>query len=97
MARTSRRQSKTRRKFYRKPGSIKSRKSRKSRPRKRTVRNKYIKQDRILTKLSEVLKYPGDYINKPIAFHLHKKTLDPINSAEISALGAHIGLDASEM
>lgn len=94
MARTSRRLSKTRRKSYRKSGSIKSRKSRR---RKRTVRNKYIKQDRILTTLSKVLKYPGDYINKPIAFHLNKKTLEPINTAEISALGAHIGLDASVM
>jgi len=56
-----------------------------------------MENDRILTKLSELLKYPGDYINKPISFHLNKKTLDHINRAEISALGAHIGLDASEM
>ena len=59
--------------------------------------NRYMKQDRVITKLSEVLKYPSDYINKPIVFKLNKNKLDPISNAEITSIGAHICLDVSEM
>tara|TARA_Y100001958_G_scaffold150346_1_gene134004 strand:+ start:1901 stop:2194 length:294 start_codon:yes stop_codon:yes gene_type:complete len=60
--------------------------------------NQFIKSDRVVTKLSEVAKHPVNYITDPtIQFHLGRRTLDPIDKAQISSIAAHIGLDASEM
>jgi hypothetical protein len=64
----------------------------------RTAPNPFITSDRIITKLSEVMKHPINYTTKPtIQFHLGKKQLDPINTAELSSIVAHVGLDAAEM
>jgi len=44
------------------------------------------------------MKHPINYTTKPtIQFHLGKKQLDPINTAELSSIVAHVGLDAAEM
>ena len=60
--------------------------------------NQFIKSDRVVTTLSEVAKHPVNYITDPtIQFHLGRKTLDPIDKAQMSSIAAHIGLDASEM
>jgi len=61
----------------------------------RTAQNPFITSDRIITKLSEVMKHPINYTTKPtIQFHLGKKHLDPINTAELSSIVGHVGLDA---
>ena len=74
------------------------RKSRGRISRGRTAPNPFITSDRIITKLSEVMKHPINYTTKPtIPFHLGKKQLDPINTAELSSIVAHVGLDAAEM
>jgi hypothetical protein len=74
------------------------RKSRGRKSRGRTAPNPFITSDRIITKLSEVMKHPINYTTKPtIQFHLGKKQLDPINTAELSSIVAHVGLDAAEM
>ena len=66
--------------------------------RKHSSPNKFIQSDRVITTLSEVAKHPVNYITDPtIQFHLGRKTLDPIDKAQISSIAAHIGLDASEM
>ena len=63
-----------------------------------TAQNPFITSDRIITKLSEVMKHPINYTTKStIQFHLGKKHLDPINTAELSSIVAHVGLDAVEM
>jgi hypothetical protein len=74
------------------------RKSRGRKSRGGTTQNHFITSDRIITKLSEVMKHPINYTTKPtIQFHLGKKELDPINTAELSSIVAHVGLDAAEM
>ena len=70
----------------------------KSRKTSRSTPDKFITSDRVITRFSEVFKHPINYVKKStIPFYLDKKTLDPINSAELSSIAAHIGLDASEM
>jgi hypothetical protein len=79
-------------------GKSRGRKSRGRKSRGRTAPNPFITSDRIITKLSEVMKHPINYTTKPtIPFHLGKKQLDPINTAELSSIVAHVGLDAAEM
>jgi hypothetical protein len=107
MSRKSRGKTKTYRTSLRKSRVRKSRggksrggKSRggKSRKKTRYTPDEFITSDRVITRFSEVFKHPINYVTKStIPFYLDKKTLDPINSAELSSLAAHIGLDASEM
>ena len=92
------------RKNYRKSRGGKSRgrksrgrKSRGKKSRRQTVRNPFMASDRVITRFSEVFKHPINYVTKPtIPFYLDKKKLDPINTAQLSSITAHIGLDASE-
>lgn len=67
--------------------------------RKRTHNNKhpYIRSNRIITKISKVMKHPGEYITKDtIPFYLNRKKLDPLSAAQLGTIAAHIGLDISE-
>jgi len=85
-------------KIHRGGRKTRGRKTRRRKTPEKTSPNKFITSDRIVTKLSEVAKHPIHYITKPtIPFHLDKKTLDPIDGAQMSSIVAHIGLDASEM
>ena len=96
--RTYRSSSRTSRGRTSRGGTSRGRKSRGRKSRGRTAPNPFITSDRIITKLSEVMKHPINYTTKPtIQFHLGKKQLDPINTAELSSIVAHVGLDAAEM
>ena len=100
MARKSkRRRPKTRNKSYRKINRAKLRKiKRKSRKRKHNLANPFITSNRVITRLSKVMKHPGEYITKDtIPFYLNKKAMDPLSFAQLGTITAHVGLDASEM
>ena len=78
-------------------GKSRGRKSRRKKSRRQTVRNPFMASNRVITRLSEVFKHPINYVTKPtIPFYLDKKKLDPINTAQLSSITAHIGLYASE-